>query len=95
MLGLIGKSVFLELKMANNARFLGEWFGEGVDILALQAFMHIDDEGDKRAKLKTTKFVRIPSDEKLQVNLKSHLSLPTNHTRHLKSVQQRKFITIV
>ena len=54
--------------MLNNSRFLGEWFGDGLDILALQTFMHI---ANQEAKLETTKFIRIPNEEKLQVRTKA------------------------
>ena len=67
---MIGKSVYLELKILNKGRFLGEWFGDGLDIMALQAFMH---PTDGEAKLKTTKFIRMPKEEKLTVNTQDEL----------------------
>ena len=57
--GLVGKSVFLELKMENEAQFLGDWFGEGDKEVVLQAFMHVEDG---LARIKTAKFVTIPKD---------------------------------
>ena len=34
--GLVGKSVYLILKMKNGARFLGDWFGEEEQEIVLQ-----------------------------------------------------------
>jgi uncharacterized protein YegL len=69
--GLVGKSVFLDLKLENpGALFLGEWFGEGKNDIALQAFIQID--GSNTAKISTTKFVRIPAgaEETFRITIK-------------------------
>jgi hypothetical protein len=34
--GLVGKSVYLVLKMKNEARFLGDWFGDQDQEIVLQ-----------------------------------------------------------
>ena len=65
--GLVGKSIFLELKMENEARFLGDWFGQGEKAVVLQAFMQINDG---TAKIKTAKFVKIPEEGlKMTINM--------------------------
>ena len=66
--GLVGKSVYLDLKIlapeTSNAAFLGDWFGPGEKDIAIQAFMKVNKDG--KAGLKTTKFMRLPKNEKLR-----------------------------
>jgi hypothetical protein len=69
--GLIGKSVFLEVKFETEAAvFIAEWFGEGNNDVDIQAFVHL--EGENRATVNTTKFVKIPNgaEKLLHVDIK-------------------------
>ena len=65
--GLVGKSVFLDLKIENEGgQFLGEWFGDGKSDIVLQAFMQM--QGDL-ATVNTTKFIKLPKGETLRLKI--------------------------
>lgn len=59
--GLVGKSVFLELKFTQpkEAKFLGDWFGPGNDDIVIQAFLQVNND---KANIKTSKFIKLPAN---------------------------------